>query len=241
MEDEEESITLSASTLAALRDFQSEKEVEKERFAALQARAQERFSHIDKGLSPEEHEESLDIDLFKEDWQLSQFWYSSETAEALASELLSDSKKLDNIRVGILCAPSVYPKLMRHKPKDAWLFEYDTRFEVLAGQKFVKYDYNFPFRLPQELKGTFDRLIIDPPFLSDECETKAAMTARWLGKTDARLIVCSGAKMRDLLLRLYKAHESKFRVEHNSGRLSNDFVCLLNYVSDNPEEFGPLD
>lgn len=238
MDDDDDSITLSAGTLAALRDFQTEKELEKERFAALQARAQERFSRTETGDQEDKHEENPEIDLFKEDWQLSQFWYAPETADALAQELLSGSSAKETIRVGVLCAPSVYPKLMKRKPKDAWLFEYDTRFEVLAGQKFVKYDYNFPFRLPQELKGTFDRLIIDPPFLSDECETKAAMTARWLGKANARLIICSGAKMRNLLLRLYKAHETKFKVEHTSGRLSNDFVCLLNYTSENVQDFG---
>jgi hypothetical protein len=174
-----------------------------------------------------------------EDWQLSQFWYSAETADALAAELLKcGADKANHPRVGVLCAPSVYPDLVKRAAKDAWLFEYDTRFKLLAHDKFVKYDYNQPFQLPQELKGTFDGLIIDPPFLQDDCEIKAASTARWLGKPECRFIVCSGAKMRDLLLRLYNAEESQFQVAHSGGRLSNDFVCLLNYKSTNPA-FAP--
>lgn len=240
--DDNEVVTLSDQTLAALQAFQEEQHAEQERFAALQARAQARFGGDDGAVSGNGID-GPDIDLFHEDWQLSQFWYTSETAEALATEVLSvDSNELgDPPRVGVLCAPSVYPKLLAQQAADAWLFEYDTRFEVLAGPKFVKYDYNYPFQLPQELRGTFDALIIDPPFLSDECEVKAATTARWLGKSDARFIVCSGAKMRDLLLRLYKARETKFNVEHRNGRLSNDFLCLMNYTSTNSETFGFLE
>lgn len=243
MESDDEPITLSRESLAALNIFQQEKEAEKERFAVLQARAQARFSHVEDQPASEEasaHFEAPDIDLFKEDWQLSQFWYSADTAESLAEELLSHVSQPSHfpLRIGVLCAPSVYPKLLARQAEDAWLFEYDTRFEVLAGPKFVKYDYNHPTQIPAELKGSFDRLIIDPPFLSDECEIKAATSARWLGKPDARFIVCSGAKMRDLLLRIYSARETKFTVEHQNGRLSNDFMCLLNYSSDNVKKFG---
>lgn len=235
-DEEDEPLVLSGYALAALQSFQAEEQAEKDRFAALQSRAQSRFADVQKEDIGQDQEEP-NIEEFKEDWQLSQFWYSVETASALAQELLSDPGGAA-LRIGVLCAPSVYPDLKRHKAQDAWLFEIDTRFEVLAGQKFVKYDYNFPLRFPPKLKGTFDRLIIDPPFLSDECETKAAMTARALGKPTARYIICSGAKMRDLCLRLYRAKESRFQVGHRNGRLSNDFMCLLNYTSSNQQDFG---
>lgn len=244
--DFDEPVTLSSESLAALRLFQQEKEQEKERFAVLQAQAQARFKDADRQNQLYEGQEAPvvpDIDLFGEDWQLSQFWYSPRTADALAAELLGQTRSTgqEPLRIGVLCAPSVYPKLIARNAGDAWLFEYDTRFEVLAGPKFVKYDYNHPLRLPNELKSSFDRLIVDPPFLSDECELKAAMSARWLAKPEARIIVCSGAKMRDLLLRIYKAHETVFRVEHKNGRLSNDFMCLLNYDSSNIEQFRAVE
>lgn len=244
MDAEDDPIKLSEHTLVALRTFQEQQEAEKEQFAVLQARAQSRFSQNQDSQADFKLQSIIpEIDLFKEDWQLSQFWYSSATADALAQELLNDptTSREAPLRVGVLCAPSVYPKLLTRNASDVWLFEFDIRFEVLAGEKFVKYDYNFPLQLPIELKGSFDRLIVDPPFLSDECEVKAATTARWLSKPDARLLICSGAKMRDLLLRIYKAHETKFKVEHNSGRLSNDFLCLTNYFSENVEQFGPIE
>jgi len=39
-------------------------------------------------------------------------------------------------------------------------------------KEFVHYDFEKALQLPPELKGTFDRIIVDPPFLSDDCQTK---------------------------------------------------------------------
>jgi methylase of polypeptide subunit release factors len=39
-------------------------------------------------------------------------------------------------------------------------------------KEFVHYDFEKAIQLPAELKGTFDRIIVDPPFLSDDCQTK---------------------------------------------------------------------
>ena len=44
------------------------------------------------------------------------------------------------------------------------LLEYDMRFELFKEQ-FSFYDFNEPIRLPAELKRTFDRILVDPPFL----------------------------------------------------------------------------
>jgi predicted methyltransferase len=50
------------------------------------------------------------------------------------------------------------------------LLEFDERFGVF--KEFVKYDFKQPVRLPTELKGSFDCIICDPPFLSQDCQTK---------------------------------------------------------------------
>jgi methylase of polypeptide subunit release factors len=50
------------------------------------------------------------------------------------------------------------------------LLEYDERFAVF--KEFVQYDFQQPVKLPTEMKGTFDRIICDPPFLSQDCQTK---------------------------------------------------------------------
>jgi EEF1A lysine methyltransferase 1 len=67
--------------------------------------------------------------------------------------------------------------------------EYDTRFQIF-GQSFVPYDYNQPLNLPAELEGAFDIVVADPPFLSEECLRKTALTVRYLTKKN--VILCTG-------------------------------------------------
>lgn len=55
------------------------------------------------------------------------------------------------------------------KPKVV-LLEHDNRFAVFP--EFVYYDFAQPLKLPAELKGACDRIVVDPPFLSEDCQTK---------------------------------------------------------------------
>ncbi len=45
---------------------------------------------------------------------------------------------------------------------------------------FVKYDFNAPLDVPAALQGTFDMVVIDPPFITHEVWQKYAQTARAL-------------------------------------------------------------
>ena len=71
------------------------------------------------------------------------------------------------------------------------LFEYDKRFEIY-GNDFVFYDYKEPLNFDQNLKDFFDLIIADPPFLADECQIKTGMTIKKVGKSNHKLIVCTG-------------------------------------------------
>jgi len=58
------------------------------------------------------------------------------------------------------------------------LLEYDERFAVF--KEFVRYDFEKAIQLPAELKGSFDAIICDPPFLSQDCQTKGmSKNASW--------------------------------------------------------------
>ena len=53
------------------------------------------------------------------------------------------------------------------------------------------YDYTKPLVLPQKLEEkSFDVVIADPPYLSQECLQKTADTVSFLAK--AKLILCTG-------------------------------------------------
>jgi methylase of polypeptide subunit release factors len=64
--------------------------------------------------------------------------------------------------------------------------EYDERFAVF--KEFVRYDFEKAIQLPVEMKGSFDRIICDPPFLSEDCQTKGRRGEIQIDKEDADLV-----------------------------------------------------
>ena len=42
----------------------------------------------------------------------------------------------------------------------------DTKFEKTGN--FVKYDFNAPEDIPKDMHGTFDLIVVDPPFITRE-------------------------------------------------------------------------
>ncbi|KAL9075437.1 MAG: hypothetical protein Q9157_004016 [Trypethelium eluteriae] len=131
-DDDDDMPQLPADTLAALREFNEERDLRAKQFAALQDQAESDFS-----------EKPFSMEAFSEDWNASQFWSTVEASER--------------------------PMIV--------LLEYDERFGVFK-QEFVHYDFQQPLKLPVDLKGSFDRLICDPPFLSEDCQTKGVNCPR---------------------------------------------------------------
>lgn len=232
---DDEPIQLSAATLAALQQFRQEEELQKEKFAKLYQESEDRF---DKQVS---------IDDFKEDWQLSQFWYADETAKTLGRALLEGADE-DTV-ICIASAPSVYAAISK-LPKSQiptqhiYLLEYDKRFELMAGKShFSFYDYNEPNEIPAHLKNKCHRLLIDPPFLEEECQVKSSQAARNLlapdnGETTVsgdkrfKLISSTGERMRDIIKKTYpETNLTSFLPEHKNG-LSNEFRCYASFECD---------
>ncbi len=76
-----------------------------------------------------------------------------------------------------------------------FLFEYDHRFGDAYGDQFIFYDYRNPEDVPAFLANSFDFLLIDPPFLSEECAEKFIRTTKILAKPDAKLLIMTGKCM----------------------------------------------
>ncbi|PKK61018.1 hypothetical protein RhiirC2_761186 [Rhizophagus irregularis] len=173
------------------------------------------------------------MELFKEDWQLSQFWYDEETSNTLAQEALANTSP--DSRIACISTPTAFVKLKSVNPlpkQTICLFEYDTRFNIY-GNDFYEYDYKDPtkFQNSLELKNSFDFILVDPPFLSEDCCTKTMITVRWLGKKEnCKILICTGAVLRDLIYRLVKAKMTTYFPRHKSG-LANEFRCYSNYES----------
>ncbi|KAI1729164.1 putative n6-adenine methyltransferase domain-containing protein [Ditylenchus destructor] len=170
----------------------------------------------------------------EEDWQLSQFWYSDETSEALVTECLA---ALGNNGGNIAClsSPSLVPHFFNRKETQnekvkITLLEFDQRFQEKFKDLFVHYDYREPLNIPAELHNSFDLIVADPPFLAEECLVKVAQTIRVLSRDkDTKLIICTGSILQDLANRLLKVNITNFKPQHRNN-LANDFSSFTNYL-----------
>lgn len=236
---DDEPITLSAHALAALQEFKNEEQERLEKFESLYQQSEDKFDEQKK------QQANITIDDFKEDWQLSQFWYSDETAKILGKALLEGSD--DETVVVIASAPSVYAAIKQFPPEEIptehiYLLEFDPRFKVLAGSEhFSVYDYNKPNDIPEKLRNKCHRILIDPPFLEEECQTKSSEAARNLlvkdrsGKTKSgddkyKLISSTGERMNELVTKKNypDTKMTDFYPEHKNG-LSNEFRCYASF------------
>ncbi|XP_062313657.1 EEF1A lysine methyltransferase 1 [Osmerus eperlanus] len=202
---------LSAAALAALQEFYDE---EKNGLAHSTV-------PVDK----------YSVGAVEEDWGMSQFWYSDDTATRLAEELIHEAG--EGGRIACLSAPSVYQKLKQgvvagSDHVTAVVMEYDRRFSAY-GQDFIYYDYNNPLSLPEEVtRQSFDIVLADPPYLSLECLSKVAETIQYLSK--GKVLLCTGAIMEEPADQLLGLKMCSFLPKHNKN-LANEFRCYVNYPS----------
>ncbi|CAN8105012.1 unnamed protein product [Discula destructiva] len=242
---DDEPLTLSSYALDALKEFNTERDERAKQFEELKIAAEERL----KAATEEEAARAaavleaklnypLSMETFGEDWNESQFWYSDDTAISLARVLLDGATA--ETRIAVVSAPSVFVALkniLATQPSETprprlTLLEHDYRFNVFS--EFVYYDFAQPLKLPESFKGSFDRFAIDPPFLSEDCQTKTALTVRWLATTpslDAKLVLCTGERMESLVTKVYKTFDLRTtdkEVVHARG-LSNEFYCYANF------------
>ncbi|KAF7709369.1 EEF1A lysine methyltransferase 1 isoform X1 [Silurus meridionalis] len=180
------------------------------------------------------HRDSYTVGAIKEDWRMSQFWYSDETATRLAEEAIQQAGKQG--RIACISAPSVYQKLKQLESENvdgshcvsAVLLEFDRRFTAY-GDEFIFYDYNNPLCLPEDvLPQSFDIVIADPPYLSEECLSKVAVTVKYL--TKSKILLCTGAIMEEHARKLMDVKICSYLPKHNHN-LANEFRCYVNYES----------
>ncbi|KAM6179325.1 EEF1A lysine methyltransferase 1 isoform 2-T2 [Erethizon dorsatum] len=173
---EDDTPRLSAYTLAALQEFFAEQK-----------------QHTDPS-----GDGKYNVGIIEENWQLSQFWYSRETALRLAQEAVTAAG------------------------------DSGRRFAVY-GEEFVFYDYNNPLDLPDNITAqSFDIVIADPPYLSEECLRKTSETIKYL--TRGKILLCTGAVMEASAAQLLGVKMCAFLPKHTRN-LANEFRCYVNYNS----------
>ncbi|XP_046492679.1 EEF1A lysine methyltransferase 1 [Neodiprion pinetum] len=200
---------LSSASLAALQEFYKEKEAQENMLKSIHG--ENESTHI----------------TFDENWQLSQFWYDDETVNSFVKGVIHSTEKTG--KIALISCPTLYNKMKKDSDgRQVTLFEYDQRFAVF-GSDFIPYDYKSPLEIPRELAGDFDLVLADPPFLSEECLTKTAVTIKFLSKKN--IVLCTGAIMSELASRLLGVKKCSFEPRHKNN-LANEFWCYSNFDFD---------
>ncbi|CEG41902.1 n6-adeninemlase domain containing protein [Plasmopara halstedii] len=120
---------------------------------------------------------------FPEKEELNQYWYSADTVAALAKEAIEETPEQSG-RIAFLSTPSVYFACRNQQRDDlttreCFLFDFDSKFAP-EGRFFVPFDFKKPENVPEKLAGTFDFVIVDPPFVTHEVWELYAKTIKLL-------------------------------------------------------------
>lgn len=228
----------------------------------------ERLARIDAGLEPatgidtspvvtadEQDISSSDVlsvdewrHVVKEDYQQSQFWYSTPFAYSLARHIytrLEDVRKHTNKipRIAFLCSPTAFVAFQHlyHQEyksgEDAFLMEIDERFKIVAPKAFIRYDYNLPTKGLAALQNQVDMVVIDPPYLNAPTTDKVAETVKHLlvpvsqqRPQGGDILLLTGDSIAPYATKTYPIPgqsspliRTSLQIEHDGGRLSNEF------------------
>ncbi|KAK4281769.1 hypothetical protein QN277_013224 [Acacia crassicarpa] len=169
------------------------------------------------------------VALVSEDWRLSQFWYTAETAKTLAEEVITLCQGTDHSRVACIACPTLYAYLKKmHSNVPLQLLEYDKRFEQYGGD-YTYYDYNKPEELPSGLRNAFKVVVADPPYLSKECLEKVVETISFLKQPrEPYLLLLTGEVQKERAAEVLGLYPCGFRPQHSS-KLGNEFRLFTNY------------
>ncbi|KAK9829735.1 hypothetical protein WJX72_007570 [[Myrmecia] bisecta] len=141
-----------------------------------------------------------------ENENFNQYWYSSHTIEVLVQEISAVSK-----RAAFLSTPSVYFSLPKGSAvrDNSYLLDFDQQWA--KHPNFVLYDFNAPESLPASLHGSFDCVVIDPPFITQEVWQKYASAVHLLLAPQGKIILSTISENAAVLHKLLGVTPQRFR------------------------------
>ena len=140
----------------------------------------------------------------KEDFGLSQFWYTDECAAELAKKVMTFG------RIAVLSCPSLH-RALQQLGGDSAVFEIDRRFD---DGHFVYFDFRNPDRR-EDLAKAFDFVVMDPPYVSQDCLREFFRYADFLSPP-GRLLVFTSVVNRHFLLEYKDLRLTKYTLSFAS-------------------------
>lgn len=113
--EDDDPLVMSSQTLAALQEFLADQN--------------KTVSSTPPPSSVAGGEDSDKVELFTEDWRLSQFWYEPETAETVADEVVTLSKRFSSCRIACIACPTLYVYL-----KVRFLISVSNKYRICLGK-----------------------------------------------------------------------------------------------------------
>jgi hypothetical protein len=155
---------------------------------------------------------------------MNQYWYSLPTIKKMVSIIREAGKTEDGspMKIAFISTPSLFFSLSEEERKECVVLDYDKQWETEHGFHF--YDFNDPEGVADSLKGQFDLVVIDPPFIQEECWRQYGVTSNLLlrkppaqaseNETEflgGRAVLTTIIENEDLLFELFNAKPNVFR------------------------------
>ncbi|GLD94332.1 hypothetical protein PINS_up002943 [Pythium insidiosum] len=175
---------------------------------------------------------------FPEKEELNQYWYSLDTVETLAAEVLDQTSA--GARCAFLSTPSIYFAVkakLTASTRDLYLLDFDDKFAT-EGASFVHYDFHQPEQIPEALHGTMDFVTIDPPFITKEVWNHYTTAAKLLLKPESgKILLSTIAENESMMLDLLGCRLLPFKP--SIPHLVYQYALFANYESSRLVESNP--
>ena len=89
------------------------------------------------------------------------------------------------------------------------MFDIDDKWQKDPG--FVYYDFNKPEDLPEEVRGTFEYFVIDPPFITEEVWQKYTDAVELLRTPDAKILLSTIDENEEMIKEKLNCDKKAFR------------------------------
>ena len=146
---------------------------------------------------------------------LNQYWYSADTIDALLdvvrehglravgpngkAQLGPQPNGKVQLDVAFVSTPSLFFGLSEKERRNCRVLDYDEGL----GDDVIKYDFNEPTTVPDELRGAFRCAVIDPPFITADVWKKYAETAKLLLRPGGLVVLTTVIENAPLLAELF--------------------------------------
>ena len=163
-----------------------------------------------------------------------QYWFSEDTIKFFIDQV----EKYGGERIGFVATPSIFFSISKEMQNKSYMFDIDEKLTKKHpnGRKYDFNDADYETKFP-ELKHSFDYLVIDPPFITEEAWSKFANFALYLKKDNCKIIACSIAENKERLKKLLELDIKTF--QPSIPHLVYQYNIYANYDDEELNKLNP--